>query len=258
MSDSNRPIIIKRKVIAANDTHHSGAWKVAYADFVTAMMAFFLLMWLLSATTERQRKGLSDYFSPSIAMSEISSGGDGVLYGEESTQNAAAASSDVSGNINLTAPQLRQINEEISGVLKELEASEPLLSQIISQVQTRPSDEGFVIELYDILGASVFENNSAILSAGTLRLLTELVQVLENADKNIAINGHIRAIPIAFNQEPAWELTSARAQSVQKALILAGFPPHKVKRVSGHADRSPIESNPNSIRNNRIEIILLR
>ena len=76
MSDrSNAPIIIKRKKVIAGDGHHGGAWKVAYADFVTAMMAFFMLMWLLNATTEQQRKGIADYFSPTIPINRVSGGG---------------------------------------------------------------------------------------------------------------------------------------------------------------------------------------
>ena len=76
------PVIIKRKKVIAGGGHHGGAWKVAYADFVTAMMAFFLLMWLLNATTEKQRKGISDYFSPTIAVNRISGGGDGAFGGD--------------------------------------------------------------------------------------------------------------------------------------------------------------------------------
>jgi len=78
---SNAPIIIKRKKVVGGGGHHGGAWKVAYADFVTAMMAFFLLMWLLNATTEQQRKGLADYFSPTIPVNRISGGGEGLFGG---------------------------------------------------------------------------------------------------------------------------------------------------------------------------------
>src|SRR6056297_467887 len=94
------PIIIKRKKIVAGDGHHGGAWKVAYADFVTAMMAFFLLMWLLNATTEKQRKGLADYFSPVIPINRISGGGDGAFWGDSifaednMVQNGQGASLD--------------------------------------------------------------------------------------------------------------------------------------------------------------------
>ena len=76
------PVIIKRKKVIVSGGHHGGAWKVAYADFVTAMMAFFMLMWLLNATTEKQRKGLADYFHPTIVVSRVSGGGDGMLSGD--------------------------------------------------------------------------------------------------------------------------------------------------------------------------------
>ena len=79
---SNAPIIIKKKKVIAGDGHHGGAWKVAYADFVTAMMAFFLLMWLLNATTEKQRKGIADYFNPTIPVNRISGGGEGAFGGD--------------------------------------------------------------------------------------------------------------------------------------------------------------------------------
>ena len=93
----NRPIIIKRKSVAGEGGHHGGAWKVAYADFVTAMMAFFLLMWLLSATTEEQRKGLSDYFDPSIPISRVSAGGAGMLAGTSSLSPESKAGSATEG-----------------------------------------------------------------------------------------------------------------------------------------------------------------
>ena len=85
--DSVAPIIIKRKKIINSSTHHGGAWKVAYADFVTAMMAFFMLMWLLNATTEKQRKGLADYFSPTISINRISGGGREMFGGESVLAN---------------------------------------------------------------------------------------------------------------------------------------------------------------------------
>src|SRR6056297_3669847 len=80
--DNTAPVIIKRKKIVAGGGHHGGAWKVAYADFVTAMMAFFMLMWLLNATTEKQRKGIADYFNPTIPLNRVSGGGDGALGGD--------------------------------------------------------------------------------------------------------------------------------------------------------------------------------
>jgi len=81
-SEELAPIIIKKKKVSGGDGHHGGAWKVAYADFVTAMMAFFMLMWLLNATTEKQRKGIADYFAPTIAISRVSGGGEGLFGGD--------------------------------------------------------------------------------------------------------------------------------------------------------------------------------
>ena len=94
---SDRPIIIKRKKVSGGDGHHGGAWKVAYADFVTAMMAFFMLMWLLNATTETQRKGLADYFSPTIAVARVSGGGQGVFGGDDKAAQDTLANSGSGG-----------------------------------------------------------------------------------------------------------------------------------------------------------------
>ena len=108
---SNAPTIIKRKKVIAGGGHHGGAWKVAYADFVTAMMAFFMLMWLLNATTEQQRKGIADYFSPTIAISRVSGGGDGAFGGEDIFSEVTLARSGTGisqptlGNEPVTAEQ---------------------------------------------------------------------------------------------------------------------------------------------------------
>ena len=112
----NAPVIIKRKKIVVSTGHHGGAWKVAYADFVTAMMAFFMLMWLLNATTEQQRKGLADYFSPTIPVNRISGGGDGAFSGdsvfseETLAQNGTGASSHKPTEENCLAPNFSTSN----------------------------------------------------------------------------------------------------------------------------------------------------
>ena len=111
--DSNvAPIIIKRKKVSGGDGHHGGAWKVAYADFVTAMMAFFLLMWLLNATTEKQRKGLADYFSPTVAISRVSGGGDGSLGGD------SVFSENTLPRVGTGATSLRPMAQNRKSILK--------------------------------------------------------------------------------------------------------------------------------------------
>ena len=103
---ANAPVIIKKKKVVQGGGHHGGAWKVAYADFVTAMMAFFMLMWLLNATTEKQRKGVADYFSPTIPINRISGGGDGAFGGdsifseETMAQNGTGASKQMPTSSN--------------------------------------------------------------------------------------------------------------------------------------------------------------
>ncbi|MBF9025355.1 hypothetical protein HKCCD6035_07330 [Rhodobacterales bacterium HKCCD6035] len=97
----NRPIIIKRKKVVGGDGHHGGAWKVAYADFVTAMMAFFMLMWLLNATTEQQRKGIADYFSPNVPIARISGGGESAFGGESPFSELSVAQNDRAARMEL-------------------------------------------------------------------------------------------------------------------------------------------------------------
>jgi chemotaxis protein MotB len=103
----NRPIIIKRKKVVGGDGHHGGAWKVAYADFVTAMMAFFMLMWLLNATTEQQRKGIADYFSPNVPIARISGGGEGA-FGGESPFSELSVAQNCTGATNRRPTEGRQ------------------------------------------------------------------------------------------------------------------------------------------------------
>ena len=112
-----KPVIIKRKKIIAGGGHHGGAWKVAYADFVTAMMAFFLLMWLLNATTEQQRKGIADYFSPTLPVNRISGGGDGAFGGD----SGDVFNSNSGGRVGLTAR--RQPSTDYSTNLRLLVAN---------------------------------------------------------------------------------------------------------------------------------------
>src|SRR6056297_4151245 len=110
--DNAAPVIIKRKKVISGDGHHGGAWKVAYADFVTAMMAFFLLMWLLNATTEKQRKGIADYFSPTIPVNRISGGGEDSFGGDSVFSENTLARNGI-GATNRRATESREARGEI-------------------------------------------------------------------------------------------------------------------------------------------------
>jgi chemotaxis protein MotB len=266
------PVIIKRKKIIAGDGHHGGAWKVAYADFVTAMMAFFLLMWLLNATTEQQRKGIADFFNPSIPISRTSGGGEGAFGGEDvfseevltkkglgSSNMRPTESNQARGDAGMEAAE--QENLSLARIEQELRArggESMTMEQALRHVVTRVTDEGLVIEVFDLPGAPLFHEDGAsampVLSV-LARIMTESFVMVQNS---VAVNGHVKSYPITLIENPAWSLSAARAQTMRELLEASGLEPARIQRVSGFADRKTVEDNAMSVRNNRIELILLR
>ncbi|NHB75919.1 flagellar motor protein MotB [Rhodobacter calidifons] len=270
------PVIIKRKKVVGGGGHHGGAWKVAYADFVTAMMAFFLLMWLLNATTEKQRKGISDYFNPTIPVNRISGGGDGAfggnsVFAEETMAHTGTGAMD---RKTATASPDRAAEDAGKGAagegrgLSELRDVEKALlarggesntmERLLRHVVTRITDEGLVIELFDLPDAPLFRAETAEPSSITLALADLLADVLNLTTNELAVSGHLRAHPVTLIDNPVWSLSALRAQETRRVLESAGIDPARMQRVSGHADRKPAVSDPTAIRNNRIEVILLR
>jgi chemotaxis protein MotB len=269
------PVIIKRKKVSGGGGHHGGAWKVAYADFVTAMMAFFMLMWLLGATTEKQRKGIADYFNPTIPINRVSGGGDGAFGGDSifsdetlaknGTGSAASAPSDAksaSGSEGAAAgagkgaedTQLKKLQSALEGKGGESMTMQSLLSHVITKV----TDEGLVIEIFDLEAVPLFEQDSLV-PTQTLNDISELVsEVIAVAENDVAVQGYVRSYPVMMLNNPTWDLSASRAQTVRTLLEAAGTDDSRVARVSGHADRKPATTDPTAVRNNRIEIILLR
>ena len=270
------PVIIKRKKVIQGGGHHGGAWKVAYADFVTAMMAFFLLMWLLNATTEKQRKGISDYFNPTIPVNRISGGGDGAFGGDsvfaEETmahtgtgamdRKSAAASADAAGeDAGKGAAGEGRAQSELEEVEKALLArggESNTMEQMLRHVVTKVTDEGLVVEIYDLPGAPLFKDETAEAMPVTLAISDLLVDVLNLTTNEIAVNGHLRAFPVTLIENPVWDLSADRAQVIRTMLEASGIGPDRMQRIGGFADRKPATSDPAALRNNRIEIILLR
>ena len=243
------PIIIKR-VTVTEAGHHGGAWKVAYADFVTAMMAFFLLMRLLSATTEEQRKGLADYFDPAITRTPGASG-DGAETGIRAAIDAEIPDSQKAAEFEELA---RHVQDQLNGMGAESMQMRNLLRHVV----TRMTDEGLVIELGDLTGAPLFVDDTAQ-PAPVLRELVPIVaRVLARVRNDLAISGHVRAYPRVLAEEPAWALSDARAHAVRNLLERADLDPHRIQRATGWADRRNRSQNPMDPANNRIEVILLR
>lgn len=156
------PIIVIKKVKKVEGGgHHGGAWKVAYADFVTAMMAFFLLMWLINATTETQRKGIADYFKTTIPINRISGGGEGAMKGDSAyakgdlayskTGGATNDESQLAGESGDDAAQEEEATlQEVEQQLRALSGETMKLERLMRHVATRLTDEGLVVELFDL------------------------------------------------------------------------------------------------------------
>lgn len=255
------PIIIKKVQVQDGGGHHGGAWKVAYADFVTAMMAFFLLMWLLNATTEKQRKGLADYFNPTIVQS-TQGGATGPFGGDlqEAQTNSgqgAGASRAIRGGAARDAAFdaiARQIQNELTGSGAESMQRANLLKHVV----TRMTDEGLVIELTDLMEEPLFIGDSAQPSPVLQELSEILAGVLNRVKNQMAISGHVRAYPEMLIHSPVWALSDARAHAVRNLLAGARLESQRIQRVTAYADRRNRSVNPMDPANNRIEVILLR
>jgi len=270
------PVIIKRKKVVSGGGHHGGAWKVAYADFVTAMMAFFLLMWLLNATTEKQRKGISDYFNPTIPVNRISGGGDGAFGGDsvfaeetmahtgtgandrKTAASSAESTSDGAGHGEAGEGRAQSELEDVEKALLARGGESNTMEQMLRHVVTRVTDEGLVIEIFDLPGAPLFSADTAEPTSVTLALTELLAEVLNLTTNEIAVAGHLRAHPVTLIDNPVWDLSALRAQTSRQLLEEAGIDTARIQRISGYADRKPAVADPAAERNNRIEVILLR
>jgi chemotaxis protein MotB len=268
------PIIIKRKKVVSGDGHHGGAWKVAYADFVTAMMAFFMMMWLLNATTEQQRRGLADYFAPTIPVNRISGGGDGVFAGDSVfAEDTLAQNGTGATNLNPTeanaargtmgedqnaADAEQQILEEVQEALAALSGESMVEDAWKRHVITRITDEGLVIEIFDLQDAPLFLGETSEPAPILLALTSMLVRATSIVANDIAINAFVRTEPVVRTENPVWPLSVARAERMRTLLSAAGLSADRLRRVTGHADRQPAVRNPMDVRNNRLEITLLR
>lgn len=267
----NAPIIIKRKKVVGGDGHHGGAWKVAYADFVTAMMAFFLLMWLLNATTEVQRKGIADYFNPTIPINRISGGGDGAFGGDSvfteetlahngtgaSTSQSVTADSPPSSEGAAEAAQAKGF-AEVQELLTAFSGESMAADEAMRHIVTRVTDEGLIIEIFDTKTEPLFIQRKTEPELVTTMLLEMMGRVLSIVKNEIAVTGYVRSEALVVVDNPVWDLSTQRAGRIRIMLEDNGVQSNRIQRVTGYADRKPAVRNPMAVRNNRVEIILLR
>ena len=283
---SNQPpkIIYKKIYIEGHGGHHGGAWKVAYADFVTAMMAFFLLLWLLGATTEKQRKGIADYFAPTVLDTHaIGIGGSGLLGGETvlsqqklgpQAANAARATPGVipppvvggpkdglgkiDGRRALAAEDRKNFDSMKRQLSREITGSARLarLANHVRFVQTR---DGLRIDLVDDANYSMFALGTTVLASEASELIGLIADSIKPMANSIMIRGHTDSLafgdPRAMNN---WMLSSGRAEATRRRLAQGGLGEARFERIEGVADREPmIEKDATDPRNRRVAITLL-
>jgi len=272
-----QPIIIKR-IKKGGHAAHGGAWKIAYADFVTAMMAFFLLMWLLGSTTEGDRKGISDYFaSPlKVAMQGGSGSGDSshVLKGggqDLSRTDGQVKRGEVEAErrtINLKALKAEQRRveaarlDELKKKVEDVLASNPKLASMSSQIRLDMTPDGLRIQIVDALNRPMFDSGSAVVKPYMRELLRQIAEVLLEVPNRLTMEGHTDAAPFSADRGGLgygnWELSSDRANASRRELVAGGLPDARMLRVQGLAASSLFErDDPLSPSNRRISIIVM-
>ena len=271
-----RPIIVKKIIAEAHGGHHGGAWKVAYADFVTAMMAFFLLLWILGATTEKQRKGIADYFAPTLvelrqksAGSNGPFGGDSIIakdnYPHKAQQTGTKGITipkDQTGGAKEGASTLRTRDRAAFKALKaQLEArmkSDPKLKALQKNVRFTETREGLRIDLVDEADFSMFSLGTDGLLPDARKLMGEIASVIDGVSNNVIVRGHTDALPYASGRTTNnWMLSTARAEATRRALHDQGVPVDRFARIEGVADREPyVPDNVYDPRNRRMSITL--
>ncbi|MET4684619.1 flagellar motor protein MotB [Brevundimonas faecalis] len=289
MAMSDRPILIKKVKKVSGGGHHGGAWKVAYADFVTAMMAFFLLMWLINTTDPEQKRGIAEYFAPAnVSASTSGSGGilGGTALGDDMGAKGAGANSviqqlapeapdapqEAGQNSNLASASEAALRAEIARreaadfasaaeSLRQAMQSMPELAELSKQLIIDQTPEGLRIQLVDQEGRSMFENGSARPNPRAQLLLRAVAKVVNQLPNRISVTGHTSAVAGSSRASGPgdWSLSSARADASRLVLQGSGVNADRVYSVAGKAGSDPLyPDDPSLAGNRRIAIVLLR
>ena len=287
---SDGAIVIKKIKKGSHGGHHGGVWKVAYADFVTAMMAFFLLMWLINTTTPEQKRGIADYFAPQ-SIAETFSGAGGVLGGKvmgedsakaggaasvfqknsptspattkPSTQNGVshggATSADATGAEGSASSQDGEFAHAAEAIHQAIQDN-PDIAMLSKQVLIENTPQGLRIQLVDQDGRPMFQQGTSEPMPYTKRLLAEIGRIVDRLPNRVSISGHTEAA--AFEGPGGmtnWELSSARANAARALLTAGGLNQDRIYEVAGKASSEPLlPEDPNASANRRLSIVLLR
>ncbi|WP_052162216.1 flagellar motor protein MotB [Aquabacterium sp. NJ1] len=271
-----QPIIIKR-IKKGGHAAHGGAWKIAYADFVTAMMAFFLLMWLLGSTTEGDKKGIADYFNSPLKVAFFGGSGAGDASsvikggGNNLTESVGQMKKGRTTEVAMDKARKKAIRQEqakaeaerlraLKSKVEEVLANDDRLAKYKSQIRLDLTAEGLRIQIVDDLNRPMFDSGSAEVNVYMRDILRAIGHVLEEVPNKLTIEGHTDAKAFSSGERgySNWELSADRANASRRELIAGGLPGNKVLRVQGLSSSVPYEKdNPDSPMNRRISIIVM-
>lgn len=292
MAVGQAPIVIKKVKKVSGGGHHGGAWKVAYADFVTAMMAFFLLMWLINTTSPEQKRGIADYFAPA-SVSSTSSGSGGILGGTslgkdgaksdgsrtiveqtaqeappetkmagQSKSNPGATNADVTETEAMPDQQQARSQAALlsaAQTLRQALQNMPELAELSKQVLIDVTPEGLRIQLVDQDGRSMFNQGGTAPNDRARVLLKAVARVILQLPNRITISGHTSVNADGMKSEGDWHLSSARADVARQILQSAGVDTDRIYQVSGKSTSEPLyPDDPTLPGNRRIAIVLLK
>ncbi len=246
--------------------HGGGAWKIAYADLVTAMMAFFLLMWLLNSSNSNTKTGLAKYFSegPDFfntkeGMAILSAHNQGILPGGRGLKPGPdVGAGDTLAAEENSAEKERRAMENTALAIDRTFSSDKLLQAFKDQVSMDFTDEGLRIQVQDKAAQVLFDSGSARLKPYTLSILKEIAQELGKLPNRVVIGGHTDSVQYPSQAYTNWELSAERANAARRVLQASGLKPGQIQRVTGYADSVPLEGKaPGDPQNRRISIIVL-
>jgi len=270
--ENNQPIIIKR-VKRFGGGHHGGAWKIAFADFATAMMAFFLVLWLMSTATPEQKIAIAGYFKDPIGFSEsgtpyvIDLGGSPELAPEKTINPEQQSEQKPDTSIQLNKDQVETMAEQVERERLELLLQElqnkvdenPQLQKFKDQILFEITQDGLRIQIMDAENRPMFDIGSARLQPYFEDILLAMADTIKAVPNKVSISGHTDAKPYSGSGEFGnWELSANRANAARRALVAGGYPDDQVARVVGYASSSLFDrKNPFNPVNRRIDIIVL-
>jgi chemotaxis protein MotB len=267
MDDRSSPIIIIKKKRKRHAAHHGGSWKVAYADFVTAMMAFFLLLWLLAMVSPEKRIALSEYFKEFNIFKEVSSASSGQSFLSQSNKvlnTSGMGMKMASKGTGKAGPETA--NGLVKGAMtqddlvKKLKAAiEEKLKFVKNQIFVDVVEGGVRIQIVDMEGSPMFTSGSAEPTTKARQILAIVADNIRDIPNRAAIEGHTDSAPFRGGQITNWELSTSRSSAARRELENNGIDPSRIARVVGYADQELyIKEDPRDPRNRRISIILLQ